>query len=155
MWILQTAPKWKWIISSGCITLTFIWHLSLFLQVVAHPISQHFITSIVFDNIPRWRTSTMKYKIFFIFMATLFYPITSFATIVAPCSSVGKLGKRPLMKFINVAASFITFLCKQFVYNLGNFHRAVTKFLHEKYSLLSIIANLRSSILNPKWAILP
>ena len=92
------------------------------LQVVAHPISQHFITSIVFDNIPRWRTSTMKYKIFFIVVASFCFPITSLASILAPCTTVGRLGKRPLMKFINVGASFITFLgkCTRCFFILGS-----------------------------------
>ena len=116
-WKKGTITTFSKLKKLGFIKVTFMHYFFLFFQVVAHPISQHFITSIVFDNIPRWRTSTMKYKVFFIFMATLFYPITSFASIVSPYSSVGQLGKRPLVKFINVGSSFITFLCKHFIFH--------------------------------------
>ena len=79
-------------------------------QVVAHEVPQHVITSMVYDRVPKWRTSDVSYRVLYICALALMFPITSFMYLLCPCSSIGKLATTPLTKFINGAASFVTLL---------------------------------------------
>ena len=79
-------------------------------EVVSHPIPQHVITSIVFDNIPKWRTSGLLYRTLYITITAVLFPVTSMMHILCPCSPIGKSARKPLIKFINGAASFVTLL---------------------------------------------
>ncbi|XP_057296724.1 short transient receptor potential channel 4-like isoform X2 [Hydractinia symbiolongicarpus] len=79
-------------------------------EVVAHPIPQHVISSLVFDNVPGWRTSGLLYRICYIFLVACLFPLTSIMHVIAPCSVFGEFVKNPLVKFVNGAASFVTLL---------------------------------------------
>lgn len=80
--------------------------------MVAHPIPQHVISSLVFDNVPGWRTSGLLYRICYIFLVACLFPLTSIMHVIAPCSVFGEFVKNPLVKFVNGAASFVTLLGK-------------------------------------------
>ena len=84
-------------------------------QVVSHPVTQHFVTSRVFDDIPGWKTSGMFYKSVTVFILALLYPVTTLINIMCPfkcCYSVANISMEPFVKFVNGAMSFITFLGK-------------------------------------------
>ena len=83
-------------------------------EVVAHPVVQHFLYAAVFDKIPGWRTGGLIYKTCLVIFLALAYPITSVLNIICPTweciGSLGKIAMNPFVKFVNGAASFITFL---------------------------------------------
>lgn len=81
-------------------------------EVVAHSVCQHFLTSAVFDEIPRWQSSWIAYKVFIVILIALLYPVTSLLNIILPskCFTISGIAMRPFVKFINGAASFLTFL---------------------------------------------
>ena len=80
-------------------------------QVVAHPVVQHFITSRIFDNIPGWRRKGIPYRALLVVVVGLFYPLTTLMNILLPSTyKLSKVAVNPFVRFINGAASFITFL---------------------------------------------
>ena len=68
--------------------------------------------NIVSEGIPRWKSGGILYRLFFICMVAVFYPFTAVIRICAPESYVGRMAAKPLIKFINSVASFVTLLGK-------------------------------------------
>lgn len=68
--------------------------------------------NIVSEGIPRWKSGGILYRLFFICMVAVFYPFTAVIRICAPDSYIGRMAAKPLIKFINSVASFVTLLGK-------------------------------------------
>eukprot|EP00795_Rhopilema_esculentum_P002161 gene2161-17751_t len=79
-------------------------------KIVAHPIPQHAIATLVFNNIPRWRVGGSVYRFMYVVTKSILYPFTSLAYLFFPCTSFGRSSQEPVVKFINGASSFVTFL---------------------------------------------
>ena len=51
-------------------------------EVIAHPSTQHFLTSTVFGQVPHWKTSGAAYKLFVGILLGLLFPITTLLNII-------------------------------------------------------------------------
>ena len=78
--------------------------------MVAHAVPQHVIMNIVSEGIPRWNSGGIVYRLAFICCVALMYPFTAAVRICAPDSYIGRMAAKPLIKFINSVASFVTLL---------------------------------------------
>ena len=90
-------------------------------QVISHPVSQHFVTSRVFDEVPGWKTSGIPYKILLVFTLALLCPVTTVVNIACPfkcCTFIANVSMQPFVKFINGAMSFIFFLGEFLPWNI-------------------------------------
>ncbi len=106
----------------GCNTwsnLSFIQsHLSLskFLfwisQFVAHPNCQQLLASLWYKGLPGFRSKHIIFKVLLSVTMCLMYPILSILYILAPKSAIGRLMRRPFIKFVCHSASYMTFLCE-------------------------------------------
>eukprot|EP00111_Clytia_hemisphaerica_P023283 TCONS_00068504-protein len=85
-------------------------------EVVAHAVPQHVIMHIVSEGIPGWKSGGIVYRLIFIALVALFYPFTAIIRILAPESYIGRMAVKPLIKFINSVASYITLLSESFVH---------------------------------------
>ncbi|XP_065674489.1 short transient receptor potential channel 4 isoform X1 [Hydra vulgaris] len=79
-------------------------------EIVAHPVPQHLLSSMVYDGIWMWKKSGFVYKMLVVLSIAISFSITSIAYIIYPKSKLGKLLENPFVKFINTTASFIVFL---------------------------------------------
>ena len=82
-------------------------------EVIAHSVTQHFLASTVFGDIPSWKTSGIVYKILVGISLGLIYPFTTLLNIFLPSTifpRAAKFATKPFVKFINGVFSFITFL---------------------------------------------
>lgn len=80
---------------------------------VAHSVVQHFLANYIFSDIPLWQKSNNAYRMFLVITLALLYPITSLLSIFYikdACPRIMNVAMKPFVKFINGAASFITFL---------------------------------------------
>ncbi|KAK3700700.1 hypothetical protein QZH41_015647 [Actinostola sp. cb2023] len=80
-------------------------------EFVAHPFCQHLIMKHIFSDITGWRTSSFVYRALYVITQVLIFPIMAFLYLFFPFLPFSRKIKRPLIKFINHTASFITFLC--------------------------------------------
>ena len=66
--------------------------------------------SSVFSGVPFWRTRGIAFRIFYVFVQVLIYPMMAFLYFFCPFLSLSRKIKRPFIKFVNHTASFVIFL---------------------------------------------
>lgn len=86
---------------------------SLF-QFVAHPNIQQLLAALWYEGVPGFRRKSAAEKLFIIFRVVFFFPLYCVMYMIAPNCSSGKLMRKPFMKFLIHASSYLFFLRKLF-----------------------------------------
>lgn len=79
-------------------------------QFVAHPNIQQLLAAIWYEGVPGFRRKTAAEKISIIVKVALLFPIYCTLYMFAPNCSTGKLMRKPFMKFLIHASSYLFFL---------------------------------------------
>ncbi|KAJ8728727.1 hypothetical protein PYW07_006423 [Mythimna separata] len=79
-------------------------------RFVAHPNIQQLLASIWYEGVPGFRRKTAMEKIMIICRVALLFPFYCSLYMVAPNCSTGKLMRKPFMKFLIHASSYLFFL---------------------------------------------
>ncbi|CAH0591653.1 unnamed protein product [Chrysodeixis includens] len=79
-------------------------------KFVAHPNIQQLLASIWYEGVPGFRRKTTMEKIMIICRVALLFPFYCSLYMVAPNCSTGKLMRKPFMKFLIHASSYLFFL---------------------------------------------
>lgn len=84
---------------------------SLFsMQFVAHPNIQQLLASIWYEGLPGFRRKSPIQKVMEIVLIALAFPFYCLLYMVAPSTSAAQLMKKPFMKFLIHASSYLFFL---------------------------------------------
>ncbi|XP_045539384.1 transient-receptor-potential-like protein [Papilio machaon] len=79
-------------------------------KFVAHPNIQQLLASIWYDGVPGFRRKSALEKIMIIFRVALLFPFYCCLYMIAPNCETGKLMRKPFMKFLIHASSYLFFL---------------------------------------------
>ncbi|XP_073998927.1 transient-receptor-potential-like protein [Rhodnius prolixus] len=79
-------------------------------KFVAHPNIQQLLASIWYEGLPGFRRKSLLKKMLNLSMISLLFPFYCLLYIVAPNTSTGKLMRKPFMKFLIHASSYLFFL---------------------------------------------
>jgi len=76
----------------------------------AHPNVQQLLASIWYEGLPGFRRKNIVVQTLQIIFIGFLFPFFSIAYIMAPCTRIGQIMKKPFIKFICHSASYMTFL---------------------------------------------
>ncbi|XP_049878326.1 transient-receptor-potential-like protein isoform X2 [Pectinophora gossypiella] len=79
-------------------------------KFVAHPNIQQLLASIWYEGVPGFRRKTAMEKIMIICRVALLFPFYCMLYMIAPNCATGKLMRKPFMKFLIHASSYLFFL---------------------------------------------
>ncbi|XP_075981929.1 transient-receptor-potential-like protein isoform X2 [Anticarsia gemmatalis] len=79
-------------------------------KFVAHPNIQQLLASIWYEGVPGFRRKTTMEKIMIICRVALLFPFYCMLYMIAPNCATGKLMRKPFMKFLIHASSYLFFL---------------------------------------------
>ncbi|KAL8587650.1 hypothetical protein ACOMHN_045339 [Nucella lapillus] len=79
-------------------------------KFVAHPNCQQLLASLWYSGLPGFRRKSLMSKMFIIFSIALTYPLLSVIYMLAPTSYLGRLIRKPFIKFIVHQSSYLCFL---------------------------------------------
>lgn len=82
------------------------------MQFVAHPNIQQLLASLWYEGVPGFRRKSAGEKIFIITKVAALFPLYCLLYMIAPNCSTAKLMRKPFMKFLIHASSYLFFLCK-------------------------------------------
>lgn len=80
------------------------------MQFVAHPNIQQLLASIWYEGLPGFRRKSPVQKLMEIVLIALAFPFYCLLYMVAPSTSSAQLMKKPFMKFLIHASSYLFFL---------------------------------------------
>lgn len=83
-----------------------------FFQFVAHPNVQQLLSSLWYEGLPGFRRKSLTKKLMEIVKVATMFPFFCLLYMVAPGTKTGKLMRKPFMKFLIHASSYLFFLCK-------------------------------------------
>lgn len=86
--------------------------ISIILQFVAHPNIQQLLGAIWYEGVPGFRRKSVIQKLTQICTVAFLYPFYCMLYMIAPNTSYGKLMRKPFMKFLIHASSYLFFLSK-------------------------------------------
>lgn len=81
-------------------------------QFVAHPNIQQLLAALWYEGVPGFRRKTTSEKLLIIFRVVVFFPLYCVLYMIAPDCHIGKLMRKPFMKFLIHASSYLFFLCE-------------------------------------------
>lgn len=93
-------------------TCPVYYNQNIFVQFVAHPNIQQLLASIWYEGVPGFRRKTAMEKIMIICRVALLFPFYCTLYMIAPNCGTGKLMRKPFMKFLIHASSYLFFLRK-------------------------------------------
>ncbi|XP_045478713.1 transient-receptor-potential-like protein isoform X2 [Harmonia axyridis] len=79
-------------------------------KFVSHPNIQQLLAAIWYEGVPGFRRKTSSQKIMIIVKVALLFPFYCMLYIIAPNTHTGKLMRKPFMKFLIHASSYLFFL---------------------------------------------
>lgn len=85
-------------------------------QFVAHPNIQQLLAAIWYEGVPGFRRKSAFQKIGIIVKFVILFPFYCMLYMIAPETKYGKLMRKPFMKFLIHASSYLFFLCKYWLY---------------------------------------
>lgn len=97
---------------SDMYSCTCVFYMFINTQFVAHPNIQQLLASLWYEGVPGFRRKSAIQKLFIIFRVVVFFPLYCAIYIVAPNCGMGKLMRKPFMKFLIHASAYLFFLCK-------------------------------------------
>lgn len=80
-------------------------------KFVAHPNIQQLLSAIWYEGVPGFRRKSAMQKLAIIIRVAVFFPFYCMLYMIAPNTSTGKLMRKPFMKFLIHASSYLFFLC--------------------------------------------
>lgn len=83
----------------------------MFFQFVAHPNIQQLMAALWYDGVPGFRRKKAIEKCLIIVRVALLFPFYCALYMIAPNTTTGKVMKKPFMKFLIHASSYLFFLC--------------------------------------------
>lgn len=84
----------------------------LSLQFVAHSNIQQLLSAIWYEGLPGFRRKTVFEKMMCIAQVAVLFPVYCMIYMAAPNCKTGQLMRKPFMKFLIHASSYLFFLCK-------------------------------------------
>lgn len=81
-------------------------------QFVAHPNIQQLLASLWYEGVPGFRRKHSMEKLLIIIRVAFLFPIHCLMYMIAPNAKHGVIMKKPFMKFLIHASSYLFFLCK-------------------------------------------
>lgn len=85
---------------------------TLYFQFVAHPNIQQLLAALWYEGVPGFRRKAPIEKLLIILRVALLFPLYCTAYMMAPNCSMSLYMKKPFMKFLIHASSYLFFLCK-------------------------------------------
>lgn len=85
-------------------------------QFVAHPNIQQLLASIWYEGVPGFRRKSSLEKLMILIKVAAMFPFYCLIYMMAPNCKFGVIMKKPFMKFLIHASSYLFFLCEY--YNL-------------------------------------
>ncbi|XP_070198596.1 short transient receptor potential channel 4-like [Littorina saxatilis] len=79
-------------------------------KFVAHPNCQQLLASLWYDGLPGFRRRSLLSKMTIIFTIAFTFPLLSIVYLIAPMSYLGRLIRKPFIKFIVHSSSYLCFL---------------------------------------------
>lgn len=79
---------------------------------MSHPNIQQLLAAIWYEGVPGFRRKSSSEKLMIIVGVALLFPFYCLLYIFAPETRTGKLMRKPFMKFLIHASSYLFFLCK-------------------------------------------
>ena len=80
------------------------------MQFVSHPNCQQLLASLWYDGLPGFRRRSLMAKMTIIFTISFTFPLLSIVYLIAPMSYLGRLIRKPFIKFIVHQSSYLCFL---------------------------------------------
>lgn len=87
-------------------------------KFVAHSNIQQLLSSIWYDGLPGFRRKTLAEKCMCIVKVAVLFPLYCMMYMVAPNCKTGILMRKPFMKFLIHASSYLFFLCEYLHHSL-------------------------------------
>lgn len=84
----------------------------LFLQFVAHSNIQQLLSSIWYEGLPGFRRKGIVDRFICIAQVAVLFPLYCLIYMFAPSCRTGQLMRKPFMKFLVHASSYVFFLCE-------------------------------------------
>jgi transient-receptor-potential-like protein len=81
-------------------------------QFVAHPNIQQLLAAIWYEGVPGFRRKTGMEKLAVIVKVAVLFPVYCALYMIAPNCATGKFIRKPFVKFLIHASSYLFFLCK-------------------------------------------
>jgi hypothetical protein len=85
---------------------------SVVFQFVAHPNIQQLLAALWYDGLPGFRRMPLVQKLYEICKIALLFPFYCTLYMIAPNTQTGQLMRKPFMKFLIHASSYLFFLCE-------------------------------------------
>lgn len=79
---------------------------------MAHPNIQQLLSAIWYEGVPGFRRKNASQKLAIIIRVAVMFPFYCLLYMIAPNTTTGKLMRKPFMKFLIHASSYLFFLCK-------------------------------------------
>ncbi|XP_076446339.1 short transient receptor potential channel 4-like [Babylonia areolata] len=79
-------------------------------KFVSHPNCQQLLASLWYDGLPGFRRRSLMAKMTIIFSIAFTFPLLSIVYLIAPTSSLGRIIRKPFIKFIVHQSSYLCFL---------------------------------------------
>lgn len=86
---------------------------------MAHPNIQQLLAALWYEGVPGFRRKKAAEKLFIIIRVVVFFPLYCLMYMLAPGCGPAKLMRKPFMKFLIHASSYLFFLCKRFFNSLS------------------------------------
>ena len=87
------------------------------IQFVAHPNIQQLLAAIWYEGLPGFRRKSPVEKMAEIALVAILFPLYCALYMIAPSSAYAQLMRKPFMKFLIHASSYLFFLCKRIQIN--------------------------------------
>lgn len=84
----------------------------IFWQFVSHPNIQQLLAAIWYEGVPGFRRKSASQKVMIIMKVAVLFPLYCLLYMIAPETKTGKLMRKPFMKFLIHASSYLFFLCE-------------------------------------------
>lgn len=104
-------------LATGYLTVEFVFLLPLYLcnfvlQFVAHSNIQQLLSSIWYEGLPGFRRKGIVDRFICIAQVAMLFPLYCLIYMFAPSCRTGQLMRKPFMKFLVHASSYVFFLCE-------------------------------------------
>ncbi|CAK1542517.1 unnamed protein product [Leptosia nina] len=128
-------------------------------KFVAHPKIQQLLASLWYEGVPGFRRKSNIQKMMIIIRVALLFPYYCLLYMIAPNCDTGKLMRKPFMKFLIHASSYLFFLCfiweetqemftegfRSYLRNMWNFIDFTRNSLYVAVVLLRFVAYLQQT----------
>lgn len=107
---------------------------NIYFQFVAHPNIQQLLAALWYEGVPGFRRKSAMAKLMIIFRVVVFFPFYCCLYMIAPNCSSGKLMRKPFMKFLIHASSYLFFLREFFLPFCLRFYSNFVRFFFSNFN---------------------